>query len=356
MLVTVVIPTAPYHTALAERAAASVRNQTVPCVVSVIQDTARRGTGWARNQGLAQVQTPYVVFLDADDEIAPNFVERCLAVRRRYRYIYTDWYVDAEIRHAPDENAAWRNGAWHTVTTLIPTAFARAVGGFDETLPAAEDTDFYVKLFTAGYCGQRLAEPLFIYGAEGQRGRAFVSNRPLFQRVMDEIKTRYEGKPMGCCGDDAITPVGIAGEPQAGDVLSEVLWKGNRRERGRVTGRIYPTAGYNSTAWVNEQDVDASPHLWRRVEETTLAPDPLDTSTGGQLGTFMTNNFLSQQPTWTPLDLRRRDTVSPELAALADQMGVRFAPPTVSVPPVLTGEQLTRSERAARVAGKAKHG
>ena len=72
--VSIVIPVATYHKDLAARALASVQVQTAPCIPIVIQDTEGRGAGWARNQGLAQVQTPYVVFLDADDEITPTFV------------------------------------------------------------------------------------------------------------------------------------------------------------------------------------------------------------------------------------------------------------------------------------------
>jgi hypothetical protein len=184
-LVTVVTPAAPYHAQLVARAAASVTQQTVPCAHVVIIDHDMRGTGWARNAGLAQVDTPFVVFLDADDEIAPTFVERALAVRKRHRYVYCDWMMDDERRNAPD--CAWRTGTWHTVTTLLPSAFARAVGGFDETLPAAEDTEFYVKLNAAGYCGQRLAEPLAVDGSSSSVGMRGPSSSVVRERGVTDL-------------------------------------------------------------------------------------------------------------------------------------------------------------------------
>src|SRR5574342_931428 len=108
---TVVIPVAPYHEAVAERSIASVRAQTVPTTLVVVHDTERRGPGWARNQGLAEVQTPYVVFLDADDWLEPQFVERTLRVRKVARYVFTDWYEDEAVKAAPDK--PWCGGTWH---------------------------------------------------------------------------------------------------------------------------------------------------------------------------------------------------------------------------------------------------
>jgi glycosyltransferase involved in cell wall biosynthesis len=68
-----------------------VQAQTVDCAIETLVDYGGRGAGWARNRLLERVSTPFVVFLDADDYIEPNFVERCLAVWQPGRYVYTDW-------------------------------------------------------------------------------------------------------------------------------------------------------------------------------------------------------------------------------------------------------------------------
>jgi hypothetical protein len=57
----------------------------------------------------------------------------------------------------------WLQSGLHAVTALIPTQWARDVGGFDEELPGWEDWDFFIKLTIAGYCGQRVPEPLLAY-------------------------------------------------------------------------------------------------------------------------------------------------------------------------------------------------
>ena len=102
--VSIINPAAPYHVYRAARALLSASRQTVPCRVLPVLDDARRGPGWARNQGVAQADTPFVVFLDADDELLPTFVERALRLQQQTgRYVYSD-YRDGNgaLRTAPD--------------------------------------------------------------------------------------------------------------------------------------------------------------------------------------------------------------------------------------------------------------
>jgi len=276
--VTVVIPVASYHRDLLQRAIASVQAQTKPCSLIVVVDHDLRGSGWARNQGLARVKSPFVCFLDADDELMPMFVERTLLAWRG-RYLYTDWIENGAVHEAP--NCAWKNGTWHVVTTLLPTVWALMVGGFDEILSGGEDSDFYVKLCTHGYCGQHLREPLFHYGGEGRRSQRFRASVELqkFQQLQHE---RYEGKEMACCGDSSPMNSNPDGEPEPGDVLAQAMYPGNRRERGRVTGRLYPRTAYPKQLWMAAEDIDfdnqqaakrGQPPLFRRVE--TAPPPPL---------------------------------------------------------------------------------
>ena len=76
---------------------------------------------------------------------------------------------------------------------------------------------------------------------------------------------------MGCCGDTQQGPTGPDNEPQAGDVLAQSQWHGNRQERGRVTGRIYPRTSFPKLMYVSASDVDAAPQHWKRVTSPTQA-------------------------------------------------------------------------------------
>lgn len=281
---TFITPIGPLHTRLAQRAIESVQAQTVPCEHLTMVDTDRRGPGALRNELLRKVGTEFVAFLDADDWVEPTFAEETIREYRRIgggKYIFTDWLDEhGHVITAPCYNPSdgptvskpgakpYCGGTWHAITTLIPTAWAKETL-FDETLPAVEDTDFYVRLCITMRCAHHLGRPLFHYSPDGSRGAAFRSS-PDRPRVQRELSLRYGGQ-MGCCGEDPKTVPPI-GERMPEDVLAMALWQGNRSEFGRATQRHYPRISRPRTAWVDPRDVAQSPTLWRIVEQPTPAP------------------------------------------------------------------------------------
>lgn len=262
---TVITPIGPTHEALFAFCAASVQGQTIPVQHLYSVDSDRLGPGVIRNRLLKQVQTRYVTFLDADDWLEPAFAERTLAACVPGRYVYTDWYQDAQRIKSPDR--PWCNGTFHLVTAVIPTEIALAVGGFDESLPGMEDTDFYLKLLWRGMCGRRVPVPLLHYRRDGGRANS-IHATGVVERLRDEINRRYGGRPLSCCGAPAgpsdPTPIGERAE---GDVRAQALWGGNRTEIGRATGRRYPRTSWPHVVWVNPLDVQAAPQLWQIVPE-----------------------------------------------------------------------------------------
>jgi hypothetical protein len=271
--ITFITAVAPYHTHLIPSVRAQVSHQTVSCAHLIIEDHERRGPGAARNAGLAQADMPFVAFLDADDQIAPTWAQETLAAfeaHGRQRYIYTDHLQDGRVVPAPDK--AWVHKTWHVITALIPTSWARAVGGFDRTLPAFEDTDLFLRLVTSGYCGARLARPLFTYGAGGQRSAAHYGT-PAYDAVMRYFSTNYRRRSMGsCCGDAQPGDLIAIGEHLDGDVKAEATWAGNRPQRGRASGRVYRTGNWKVT-WIDPRDAEKDPHLWSVLREADAAPD-----------------------------------------------------------------------------------
>ncbi len=285
---TFIIPIGPAHEHLAQRALDSVAAQTVKCDVAALVDTERQGPGVLRNRMLREIQTEFVSFLDADDWIEPTFAAETLAEYRRIggdHYIFTDWYdnrgeiVQTPCLNGPDgyplsvpDRKPYCNGTWHVLTTLIPTAWAQAVGGFDENLPGFEDTDFYLRLCATQRCGHHLARPLFHYAANGGRALAFLQH-PDHERIKIAVMQRYGGR-MGCCGDAQVAALPV-GQKQDGDVLAMALWRGNRSEVGRVTRRMYPRISFPRTAWVDPRDVTQSPMLWKVVEQPQPVAAPV---------------------------------------------------------------------------------
>jgi hypothetical protein len=265
--ITFICPIAPYHQQLAARAIASVHAQTVPCAVITIEDTDRKGPGWGRNQGLAQVVTPFVAFLDADDSLAPNWAEQTLAAYRPGQYVYTDWWEGANIMSAPDCPWVVRDTGvrtFHTLTALLRTDDVVAMGGFDEDLPGAEDTDFYRRLVLgAGVCGLRVPLPLFYYGAEGQRSLALHQNEAMHRLITTRLDDQWRGHMSTCAKCGGAHAPAIAIEPsealQPGYVWVHANWDGNRRFRGMITGNVYPKTGNGKLVQVDSQDQRAEP-------------------------------------------------------------------------------------------------
>lgn len=312
--VSVIIPVAPYHDELLERAIASCKIQTVPCKVLYMKDTELEGAGIIRNRLINTVDTKYIVFLDADDWLQPDFIEECLRVIRPGRYVYTDWFQDQEHIQAP--NRAWCNGTWHVITTMCHTEDVKSVNGFNEGLPALEDTDFWLKLTTRQICGIRIPKPLSHYGKEGRRAHSVHKDGSVNQ-IKQWILAQYEGM-MGCCGQsedvDVIKPVG---EKQPGDVLAMALWRGNRYERGRVTGRRYDRISYPKRTWVAPADIQARPDLWHRVQETVVTEE-LDINPVGLLG------FADFMQTEGMLGKRDATRIDPPQAVLSEEINPNF--------------------------------
>jgi hypothetical protein len=269
--VTVLIPYAPEHRGLAKRAWRSVLAQTYPCIIETLEDTDHRGAGWTRNRLLTRVNTEYVFFLDADDWIEPECIQRCHSAIPDFGYVYTDWYINNEHRAAPD--VVWcKPETWHLISCLCRTDDVMRVGGFDENLDALEDTDFWLKMNVDTVCGQRVPTPLVHYSGAGLRSQqARRSGRE--QHIKRLLMQRYGGLPMGCCGQADIVQKTPEGEKQPGDILVQALWSGNHVKRGLATGRRYPRMSFPRTTWIAQADARADARNWKIVETAPIQPN-----------------------------------------------------------------------------------
>lgn len=262
--VTVIIPYATYHSTLVSNAIASVERQTYACTFAAMEDVDKRGAGWVRNRLLTGVETDYVLFLDADDTLEPEAVEMMHRAITPGHYVYSDWYVNGQPQRAPDK--AWcQDGTWHCITALCWTDDVLRVGGFDEKMPALEDTDFWLKMNIDGICGIRVPKPLFHYSGHGIRSQP-VHRTDQEKRLKQYLLQRYGGQTMGCCGQTGADVTTPQGKKEDGDVLGMALWGGNHVKRGRATGRRYPRMSYPKVAWISPHDIKADERNWRLVK------------------------------------------------------------------------------------------
>lgn len=55
----------------------------------------------------------------------------------------------------------------------------------------------------------------------------------------------------------------LKGHPDGVEAVA--LWKGNRSERGHITGYLYPRCGNNNRLLVHPADIEAAPHLFQKI-------------------------------------------------------------------------------------------
>lgn len=136
--------------------------------VKFVVANQKYGAGYARNVGVKHSRGKYLVFLDADDYLQPQFLEFTRKFLEHYDlyWVYTDLYTQADkLEYFEtfewDTDRLWRSGIM-AVTCLYKREHYDAVGGFDEE-NNREDWDFHLRLANAGFCGTRLGLPLFTY-------------------------------------------------------------------------------------------------------------------------------------------------------------------------------------------------
>lgn len=139
---------------LAQRAIASARDQCVP-VIHVHGQTLAS----ARNSALEQVDTEYVVHLDADDELEAGYIAALAAGTADLR-VPSVRYIRGGRDHAPYvprvaghrhdcEPDCLRSGNYIVIGAMVRTALLREVGGWNE-FQWSEDWDAWLRCWRAG--------------------------------------------------------------------------------------------------------------------------------------------------------------------------------------------------------------
>lgn len=170
----------PFHAqrkanGMIERAAASVRAQTVPVQHILAEDIHHMGAAVTRSHGLALVDTEWTAFLDSDDEMDPDHIEKLLACAADTGadYVYP-WF---RVRGGTDPfpmffGRPWDDNAPHstTITILVRTGLARSIGFRDVSW---EDWDFTLRCVAEGAQIVHLPERTWTWhhGAHNSSGR-----------------------------------------------------------------------------------------------------------------------------------------------------------------------------------------
>lgn len=192
--ITVVVPVHPprFHTTL-DRALRSVWEQTRPPEALIVEiDHAHAGAAATRNRGLEFVGTEWVAFLDSDDQLRPQHLERLEAHQRETGADLVYPWFDVQVSGGPGPEM-WQGREGQPfdpellktqntipVTVLVRTELIRDVGGFQPKGPPdnpCDDWGCWEAMVAAGAVFSHMPERTWIWhwgtGNTSGRGNAW---------------------------------------------------------------------------------------------------------------------------------------------------------------------------------------
>jgi len=155
-----------------------------PTVKYVYQEHSGQPTpARAKNNGIRLSKGEYIVFLDADDQLFPSYIEECMPVMKTDPKIGMVWTGSLLFG---DDIKRLENGVylpqvktphtrWSFYATpggpigaaLIPRKVYDDVGSYDETLVSIEDLDFVIRLLHRHWKAKSISKPLHKYRMHG---------------------------------------------------------------------------------------------------------------------------------------------------------------------------------------------
>ncbi len=168
--VTLVIPTIASRLELLHRALVSVEAQTYRAASVIVEpDLDGLGAALTRNRALERVKTPLVAFLDDDDELYPEHLQRCVwyACARGADLVYPGYDVEGGVDEVNMfgvvfDPALLRQRNFIPVTVVARTEAVRAAGGFqphpDSNGKPCEDWGLWLAMAEQGCDIAHLAE------------------------------------------------------------------------------------------------------------------------------------------------------------------------------------------------------
>lgn len=297
-LVSFIVPVGPYHVGIVAKAIDSIERQTETQweiivvndsglslhdlkksypFVRVIETPGGCGASYARNRGIEAAKAPLVSFLDADDELDPEFLQVTLvAYQHTSRYVYSDWYsrekggsvsVHETATYAPQE--VFRRMSMHSINVLIPKSYCMDVGMFDENMHTWEDVDFFMKLAAKGLCGIRVNRALVTY--DYNTGKLREIGEEIKEGIKSLLRDRYGDyiKGVKMCG--CLNGGDLAGQ---GTPLSNNMIKiqyqgaiGTHQVTGVSTKSDYGRRQRGDVFRVDRIDVEASPDMFTPIQD-----------------------------------------------------------------------------------------
>ncbi len=130
-----------------------------------------KGLAGARNTGIKNTASEYLVFLDSDDRLKPNYIEKGTGVLNQHAETGVVYANAQAFGDGSRENFVAKpfDIVSLLLTNHIPSCVVMRrkawedVGGFDEGLRKFEDWEFWISIYKAGWKFHFIEQPMFEY-------------------------------------------------------------------------------------------------------------------------------------------------------------------------------------------------
>lgn len=138
--------------------------------VKFLTHLERQGSAETRNTGIEAAKGKYAICLDADDKLAPTYVEKCLDLFKKDSRLgfVTSWMQvfgnSYHIIKTPqfDPPKLLAMDAFSSATMFLRQGWTE-VGKFDKNIGSYVDWDFWISLLEKNYRWQTVEQPLIWY-------------------------------------------------------------------------------------------------------------------------------------------------------------------------------------------------
>lgn len=155
------------------------------------------GPSSARNNGVKNSIGQFILPLDADDMIHPDYIQSCINILKNNKNIspvYCDTNHVGEIQGV-EQRPEWSmerltQGPFIVNCSMFSRESFEKCGGYDENLKGWEDYDLWIRMGLNGYIGKRIPKPMFVYFHHEKDGtistQANINQQELYNKIMSK--------------------------------------------------------------------------------------------------------------------------------------------------------------------------
>jgi len=177
-----------------KEAVEKVRQMFPSLTVKYVRHEENKGLSAARNTGIKEASSEWILPLDADDAIRPRMISACSDKFELADVVYTDVWLMKEYRvnsMSFDRETITKHRNCLVCTSFFKKSLWESIGGYDETMKEGyEDWNFWLSAIEQDAKFVKQPGPLFVY--DNTRSDSMVKHSQIHHvRLFEEMKAKH---------------------------------------------------------------------------------------------------------------------------------------------------------------------